>query len=315
MASLKSQLIYLLQWIGPGAFKPANPIDWQRQKFEELAEHFTMPPGVTVEPLRVGERPAEWLRPENAESEDALLYLHGGGYCLGSVNAYRPLAARLALAARVPVLLLEYRLAPECPFPAALEDALAAVEWLTEEVAPSGRLVIAGDSAGGGLTLATAVALRDAGRPQPAALACLSPWTDLTGSGESMTSRERADPLFRADYLPPYARAYAGPEGDLASCLISPLFADLAGLPPMLVHVGDREILLSDSLRLAERATEAGVPVTLEVWKGMWHVWHIYAGVFPEAHEAIDRVGVFLHEHLGQGGAPAHPVKVAVGAY
>jgi epsilon-lactone hydrolase len=303
MASLRSQLIYLLQWIQPCPFNPEDPVERQREAFEKVFRRFPMPEGVAVERLVVGERPAEWLRPENAESQGAILYLHGGGYCGGSMNAYRPLASRLALAAHAPILLLEYRLAPECPFPAGLQDALAAAYWLSQDVVSPDQLVIAGDSAGGGLTLATALSLRDEGHALPAALVCLSPWVDLTGSGESMRTRQRADPLFDADLLRPYARAYAGEDGDLSSGLVSPLFADLAGMPPMLVHVGDREILLSDSLRLADRAREADVEVRLEVWKGMWHVWHTGAGWFREAQEALDRVGDFVREHLGKGRA------------
>jgi acetyl esterase/lipase len=226
-----------------------------------------------------------------------VLYLHGGGYAAGSCRTHRALAGRLALASQSPVLVLGYRLAPEHPFPAALEDATSAVRWLVDQGISPDRLALAGDSAGGGLALATTIALRDEGVPLPAALVCFSPWTDLALTGESFLTRAKVDPLISREGCLFYVAAYVGGR-DPRLPLISPLYADLRGLPPLLVQVGDYEVLRSDSVRLAESAREAGVDVTLEVAAGMWHVWQVMAGLMPEAQQALDRAGAFLNQCL-----------------
>ena len=205
----------------------------------------------------------------------------------------------MGVAGRSPVLLLDYRLAPECPFPAGLEDAASAVSWLIDQGLAPARVGIVGDSAGGGLTLATALHLRDEGRPLPGALVCLSPWTDLTGSGGSLSHRaqtsirsapQRAEPpTLRRTWDPPIRVS------------VSPLFADLTGLPPLMIQVGDHESLLVDSLRLAEAARRDGIEMDLEVWPGMWHVWQMTPQV-PEARRAVEKIGLFLDARLGETG-------------
>jgi monoterpene epsilon-lactone hydrolase len=224
--------------------------------------------------------------------------LHGGGYTIGSVKTHRELISRVSRAADARVLAIDYRLAPEHPFPAAVEDATAAYRWLLEGGVDPTRIVIAGDSAGGGLTLAALVALRDAGNPLPAAGVCLSPWVDLEGVGESMTTRAEADPIVQREGLLEDAKAYLG-DADPRTPLAAPLYADLTGLPSLLIQVGTAETLLDDSTRLAERARSAGVDVVLEPWEDMIHVWHFFASMLPEGQQAVDRVGEFIREHVG----------------
>lgn len=269
----------------------------QRAALDGLAGIAPRPDGVAFEPLTVAGRPAEWVTAAGTRTDRALLYLHGGGYCIGSITSHRGLAAALSRAAGLRVLLLDYRLAPEHPFPAGLDDAVAAYRFLLDEIGDPRRLAIAGDSAGGGLTAATLLALRDAALPQPAVAALLSPWLDLSLSGASMQSRAAADPMVQRESLQPMADAYlqgAAPTTPLAS----PLFADLHDLAPMLIHVGDAETLLDDATRFADRARAAGVDATLEVWEHMIHVWHAFAFILPEARDAIARVGTFMRERL-----------------
>jgi acetyl esterase/lipase len=220
-----------------------------------------------------------------------------GGYVAGSCATARPVAAGIAVAGRCPVLALDYRLAPESPFPAALDDAVAAFRWMVAQGFAADRVAIAGDSAGGGLAVATAVALRDQGGPLPGALLCFSPWTDLTMSGDSCTGRAKVDPIVSGAALRSFADAYA-PGESLRAPLLSPLYADLTGLPPMLIQVGGNEALFSDSERLAAAARAAGVEVTLETWDGMWHVWQGQAAMLPEGKRAVESACPFFAECL-----------------
>jgi acetyl esterase/lipase len=223
-------------------------------------------------------------------------YLHGGGYVMGSINTHRAMIARISRAAKARCLALDYRLAPEHPFPAAVEDATAAYRWLLAEGYKPNKIVIAGDSAGGGLTLAAVLALRDAKTPLPAAAVPISAWSDMEGTGASMKSRASRDPMVANGPLFDMAKAYVG-TGDRKNPLASPLHGDYQGLPPMLLQVGDAEILLDDSTRVAEKAKAAGVKVDLEVWDDMVHVWHVYAKILPEGQQAIDRIGQYVIEH------------------
>ena len=226
-----------------------------------------------------------------------MLYLHGGGYIMGSLNTHRDMMGRISRAAQTRVLGLDYRLAPEHPFPAAVDDTVAGYRFLLDQGLPSARLAIAGDSAGGALTLAALVAGRDAGFPMPAAAVCLSPFLDLEGTGESITTRADVDPIATPEVIDVWAKAYlAG--ADPRTPLANPLYADLAGLPPLLIQVGDHEVLLDDSTRLAERAQAAGVQVKLEIWPEMIHRWHSYAAVLPEGQQAIEDIGAFLREQI-----------------
>jgi epsilon-lactone hydrolase len=268
-----------------------------RAGIEALASIAPLPDDVTFEPVDAGGLPAEWVTAPGARRENVILYLHGGGYVIGSIKTHRELAARLSRAAAARVLLIEYRLAPEHPHPAAVEDATAAYRWLLGiGVAPS-RMVIGGDSAGGGLTVATLVALRDAGQPLPAAGVCLSPWVDLEGVGESMATKAAVDPMVQRDPLRKMAAMYLAGQ-DPRTPLAAPLYADLSGLPPLLIQVGTAETLLDDSIRLAERARKAGVAVSLETWEDMIHVWQAFASLLPEGQQAIERIAAFIKTRI-----------------
>jgi monoterpene epsilon-lactone hydrolase len=256
-----------------------------------------VPADVLVTPVNAAGVPAHWLAAPGADTGRVLLFLHGGGFEFGSVRSDGELAARLGRASGMRVLFPEYRLAPEHPFPAAIDDVLAVWRWLRTGQALGARsIAVAGDSAGGGLAVALLVGTRDAGEPMPAAAVLMSPTVDLTSSGASMTERADQDPIstpamlrqFAADYL-----AGADPQTPLAS----PLFAQLAGLPPLLVQVGTADLLLSDSQRLAAAAAEAGVDVTLEIGDGLPHVYQLMLGT-PEAAEATERIGKFLRARV-----------------
>lgn len=276
---------------------PALPVEVRRRRMDRLVGTVRPPPGTRIERVAAGDVPAEWIVPPGSDPDAVLLFLHGGGYAAGSFVTHRPVTERLARAAGVRALLPAYRLAPEHPFPCAVDDAVAVYRWLLQQpgVDPA-RIVIAGDSAGGGLTLALAVAARDAGLPLPAALACISPWTDLACTGESMRTKAGVDPCFTPEGLRLQAREYLG-DADPTHPLASPLYADLHGLPPLMVQVGEDELLLDDSRRLVERARAAGVDARLEVWPGLWHIFPTQ-GTFPESRQAMDRLGRFLRSRL-----------------
>ncbi|HYR73746.1 MAG TPA: alpha/beta hydrolase [Candidatus Acidoferrum sp.] len=265
----------------------------RRAQYERAEKVFPTPPDVKVERVNVPAAPAEWLRPPSAVPGRVVLYLHGGGYVIGSPRSHRHLAAAIAGAAGASALLLDYRLAPEHPFPAAVEDATAAYRWLLDQAIAPEHIVIAGDSAGGGLTVATVLALREARVPLPAGGVCISPWVDLTCSGASYATKAAADPIVRRAGVEEMARAYLGatpPRTPLAS----PLFADLRGLPPLLIHVGSDEVLLDDAVQLAERAKAAGVDATLEIYDRMIHVWHWFLPMLDEAQTAVEAIGQFV---------------------
>ena len=265
-------------------------IQEQRARQERAARYIKLSADVRCQPASADGVAAEWIEAPGADL-GALLYLHGGAYALGLTNVHRDLAARLARATRLRGLAIDYRLAPEHPFPAALEDATTAYHWLLAQGVEPSRIILGGDSAGGGLALATLVALRDAGSPLPAGAVCLSPWTDLAHSGASIRSKARVDPMLSPESSVRYAGYYAG-ERALTSPLISPLYADLKGLPPLLFQVGTDEILLDDARRCAEKAREAGGKVTLEVWEGMFHVFQTVS-FLPETKKAVQRLAEF----------------------
>lgn len=272
-----------------------NPVD-ARVRFEAVTQMFPTPPDVTSEAVDAGGVPAEWVSAPDATDTATIYYLHGGGYTIGSINTHREMVSRISRASGARALLIDYRLAPEHKFPAAVDDALAAYRWLlTHGVRPE-TTVIAGDSAGGGLTLATLVSLRDAGVPLPAAAVLLSPWTDLEGTGASMKTRADKDPMIKQDLVDIGAGQYYG-SASVRDPRVSPIYADLSGLPPMLVHVGDWEVLLDDSTRLAQKAKLDGVAVTLKVWPEMIHVFQFF-GMAPEARQSIEEIGAFIREHV-----------------
>jgi acetyl esterase/lipase len=298
MPSLQSRAIRLLLNVRKRFIDWEAPVERFRAMMERSEPHFRPPKDVAVEPVHMDGIPGEWLIPPDASPRSVILYLHGGGWTLGWGNVHRRMVAHLCRAAASRALVVDYRLAPEHPFPAALEDCLAGYRWLLKHGTAPGDIVIAGDSAGGNLTLATLLSLRDAGEPLPAAAVCIGPMTDLLGSGESF--RTNNDATVTAEFALMMARHYAG-TNDPRSPLVSPYYGDLHGLPPLLIDVGGDEILLSDATRFAEKARAAGVDVRLVVWPGMWHVWHGLAPWLPEARQAIEAIGGFIRERLGTG--------------
>lgn len=302
MPSLRSRILHRTLQRVTGAINVQYSVQEQRTRLDALARRgIRTPRGVTVRTVLAGGVHAEWIEPEGVVPQGAVLYLHGGGYCVGSLDTHRGLVSRLALAGQTRLLIIDYRLAPENPFPAALEDALSAYRWLLEQGIPGKRIVVGGDSAGGGLSLATAVSLRDAGQALPGGLFLLSPWTDLTFSGESHHTRKEADPIFGGGNSSlEYGPAYLG-VNDPTHPLISPLFADLRGLPPTLIHVGSDEILLDDSTRLEKKMKICGVKAHLEVWQGMWHVFQAFAPYSPEAQASIEKIGKFIRKSILRG--------------
>src|SRR6202050_2503340 len=275
---------------------PNASIEQVRAGFEAMGSMLPVEADIKAEPVSAGGVKAEWVTAPGAESTRAILYLHGGGYVIGSINTHRALAGRLSRAAKARVLLIDYRLAPEHPFPAAVDDSVAAYRWMLAQGLKPTRIAVAGDSAGGGLTAATLVAIRDAKLPVPAAGALLSPWVDLEGIGESMTTKDAADPMVHKDGLVGMAKAYLAGKNPRTP-LAAPLYADLKGLPPLLIQVGEAETLLDDSTRLNDRAKAAGVSTKLEVWPDMIHVWQLFASFLPEGQQAVDGIGAFIKEY------------------
>ena len=278
--------------------QPDVSLEAQREFLETAMASAGLLADTQVEKINVGSIPAEWVSAPGAQPERVLLYLHGGGYCMGSCNTHRDIAARLSQVTGARALLLDYRLAPEHPFPAAVEDATAAFRWLLKAGIDSQHIAIGGDSAGGGLTLATLESLRDTGERLPGAAIFLSGWMDTTCSGESINTHADVDIMLTVENLRQMRGWYVG-HTDPPPVLASPLQGDVRGLPPMIIHVGGDEILRDDSVRLAKQAQAAGVEAKLEIWDGMWHVFHGTAawGV-PEAQAALDQIGEFVRKHI-----------------
>lgn len=270
--------------------------DWDAMFPAEAVPH-------RLTPVMAGGVPAAWIDAEAPEDAGVILYFHGGGFRMGSIASHRDLMARLAAASGCRVLGLDYRLAPEHAFPAPLEDALTAFRWLLSQGHGAQRIVVAGDSAGGGLALSTMLALRTAGEPLPAAGLLLSPWTDLAATGASYETRSAADPIHQRPMILALARGYLG-AADTRDPRASPLYGELHGLPPLLIQVGDRETVLDDATMFAGRAGAAGVTVELQVFDGMIHVFQQFAADLPEAREAIDDLGAFARSHLTAGVPP-----------
>jgi monoterpene epsilon-lactone hydrolase len=274
------------------------PEDLDRQrKGQELLGRLVAPMlGMDWEPFSIGEMPAAWTRPERGhDHRRAILYCHGGGYTSGNLGYARVLSAKLAHVTGYEVLAFEYRLAPEHPYPAAVEDALKAWDHLMYQGYGARDVILAGDSAGGNLALVLTLMLRRQSRLLPRALILMSPWTDMTASGQSYTERAALDPMITMDYIQAVRQAYAGGQ-DLTSPLLSPLFGDFTGFPPVLIQAGSNEILLSDSVRLRDRLIKAGVPCRLEVWNDLWHVFQMFP--MKRANEAMESIGHFLLEQF-----------------
>jgi monoterpene epsilon-lactone hydrolase len=295
-ASLRAELARVgLRWLVRRRSHDQS-IDAARQAFQSIEALIPRPPADTrITPVDAGGVRAEWVVTPTASADRQVLYLHGGGYRLGSPATYRHFTWRIATATRARLLAIDYRLAPEHPLPAALDDALDAYCWLRKS--GNGDITVMGDSAGGGLALALLLKLRDEGLPLPAAAVALSPWTDLALTGASLQSNAAADPMLNADDLPRFAADYlAG--ADACNPYASPLYGDPRGLPPTLIHVGGDEILHDDAVRMAERMRGADCQVELRIWPRMPHVWHLLAPVLPEAKFAIAAIGAFVERAL-----------------
>lgn len=270
-----------------------------RELNERFFAEFPIPAEASIDEVDAGGVPALWVRMPGVAEDRTILHVHGGGWVIGSASGYRSLGARLSAAAGCRVLVLDYRLAPEHPYPAARDDVITAYRWLLEQGNDPGGIVLSGDSAGGGTVPDALTALRDQGAPLPAAGVCMSPCADLTLSGETVEPNSSEDPCISIPFLQAMVSMYVSAGDPVAA---SPLFRDLRGLPPLLITVGTAEVLLSDATRLAERAREAGVDVTLRVADDMIHVWQLFAETLPEARMSIEEIGSFVVRH----GQPAH---------
>lgn len=307
MSSLRSRLfIFVLKYghLLRGELRRTSEINRNtsipelREKVEKGAGFFgKLPAGFTLEPVQIGTLSAEWMLPVNAVKDKAILYFHGGGLVVGSVKAHRGVVAKFVSGTGVPALVFDYGLAPEHPFPEGLNDSIAAYQYLLSSGIKPSQIVFAGDSGGGNLVYATQLALKEKGIPLPAASVVLSPWTDVSNSGESWETNAKRDTLTWKEAQLVFAKYYAG-KNDPTLPLISPLFGDLKGLPPISIYVGGHETLLSDSTRLAERARDAGVDVTLTVGERLFHCYPACSPLFPEAKQAMNHICKFINMHM-----------------
>jgi len=269
-----------------------------RAAYDGWGAAMPLPEGTTVSEVTLAHCNADLVTVPGADPKRALLYLHGGGYAIGSNLSHRHLAAQLGKEAGCAALVVNYRLAPEAPFPAAVDDAVAGFIWLQTTGYGAGHIAIAGDSAGGGLTVATALALKERGLPQPGALFCISPWANLTQAGTSYSAKAGIDPMVTKEALDAWSALYAAGT-DPKNPLISPNLGDMTGIAPLLIHVGEDEVLLSDSTALAEAAGLAGVSVTLKIAPKMVHVWHFFHGMLSDARAANAEAGAWIKAHTG----------------
>ena len=288
-----TQLDGLITLLRSLAAPPDYDIAQSRARFEKTAVFLGGAPDAKVEKVDAGGVPSEWVMAPGCDTGRAILYLHGGGYAIGSLNTHRRLAYDISAASAAKVLLIDYRLAPEHPFPAAVDDATSAWRWLLQQGFSTSRLAIAGDSAGGGLTIATLVNLRDKKLGLPACAAALSPWVDLEGLGNSIATRAAQDPMVQKDGLLWMAKMYLNGK-DPKTPLAAPLHADLKGLPPTLVQVGTAETLLDDAIRIAEKMHAAGVDARLAIWPNQLHVFPLFAPILSEGRDGCLEIGTFI---------------------
>jgi len=289
--------IFERQNAGASSGKPPS-LKKSREVLDENGAKFKVPGDVELEPSSADGVDAEFLTAPGADPEKVVLYLHGGGYAVGSIKSHRYLMQNVSRASGARTLGINYALAPENPFPAAIEDVAKTYRWLLKQGMKPQNIAIAGDSAGGGLTLASLLYLRDAGDPLPAAGVAISPWTDMTCSAESYTTRLEIDPMVLGNGLEKMADFYVG-DTDKKNPLASPVFANMSGMPPLLIHVGGREVLYDDAITVYENARKAGVDVELLDEPEMFHVWHAFAPMLDEAQEAVDKIGVYLRSKMG----------------
>lgn len=286
-----------------------RPVGWmeRRQRLDELGSVWPVAEDIVLTPIDAGGVPAEWSLAPGSDASRVLMFFHGGGYCSGSLLSHRRLVTEAGRAARMRTLAIGYRLAPEHPFPCALEDARAAWRFVLSQNIGVAHVAVAGDSAGGGLSIALINSLRSAGEPLPACAWLLSPWTDLTMSGSTLASKDAVDPLIHSDYLDELAAAYVPRDLDRKDPRVSPLHADLSGFPPSLIQVGSAETLLADATRLAAALGGADVAVTLEVWPQMIHAWPLWNAHLEPGRRALACAGEFLRSHTCARAADTNP--------
>ena len=277
-----------------------RPIGWEelRQRLDEVGSVWPAATDVKLEPVDLGGVPGEWSSVAGSDASRVLMFFHGGGYCSGSIRSHRRLVTEAGRAAGIRTLAVGYRLAPEHPFPAAMEDALTAWHFLRQQGIAARHIAIGGDSAGGGLAVVLNNRLRDADEELPGCVWLVSPWTDLTMSGSTLITKDNVDPIIHKGYLGELADAYVPPGMDRKDPRVSPLYADLKGLPPMLVQVGSAETLLEDATRFAAAAGAADVSVTLEIWPHMIHAWPMWNAGLKPGRSALAHAGAFMRAHL-----------------
>lgn len=289
-------------WIIKKIMKKVVPRDedfnLRRKKTDELGRKSSLAKNVKIQQVQLDGVTCEWAYLENAPLDKVILFLHGGGFCIGSIDTYRHYTSRLAKATGIRVLYVEYRLAPENPFPGAVEDIISVYQSLLSQGISSENIILVGDSAGAGLCLSSSLALRDNGEPLPAALVLFSPWTDLTLTSKSLETNAKKDPLVSLDDQKRLVTAYAKGK-DVKNPLISPRFGNFNGFPPILIHTCEDEILLDDSLNFVEKAKKDGIEVTLKLWKGMFHVFSIFPDHTPEGKKSLKEVVAFIHNKWG----------------
>ncbi|MEI1681871.1 alpha/beta hydrolase [Acinetobacter baumannii] len=294
---MKQLLAWTIRTTLRPALSPKTPVKLQRFCSDAASAIVLGPRGYQTKKQNIAQVPTVHIQPKTTKSGLGILYLHGGGYVVGSSKSHMKLAAQIGQAAQAQVWLAEYRLAPEHPSPAAIEDSIAVYKALLAQGQDPKKLVIAGDSAGGGLSLSTVIALRNAGLPLPAALVLLSPWVDLSLSGNTIKTHAAQDAMLSEDWLVWCAKNYCGPKS-ATDPTCSPLYADLTGLPPVLIHVGTEEVLLDDAKRLAEQAEKCGIPTTFKIYDKVGHVFQFHAGILKESDDSIKGIGQFIDKHM-----------------
>lgn len=269
------------------------PLRLHRKGIDRLEKMAKRPKGVSFEAIICDGIPAEWATPNNAKGKGVILYLHGGAYAMGSIATHRALSGNIAIASKTKCLTIDYRLAPENPYPCAIEDSIKAYKWILKQGIDASKIVIAGDSAGGGLAIATLLKLKDDKLPLPGAAVCLSPWLNLENNGASVKQLGKKDPMIDKPAMDVFALHYA-PKKNLKDPLISPTHGNLEGLPPIYIQVSQSEILYDDTLSFEKKAKAAGVNIKVESWKNTVHVWQILAFFLPEAKKAIKKIGAYI---------------------
>jgi acetyl esterase/lipase len=276
-----------------------RPVGWaeRRQRLDDIGSVWPVADDVVLTPVDIDGIPGESSCVAGSDRSRVLMFLHGGGYCSGSIVSHRRMVSEAGRAGGVSTLAVGYRLAPEHPFPAAFDDAWSAWRFLRRQGVAAEHISIGGDSAGGGLSLALTLRLREAGDELPACLWLVSPWVDLTMSGSTLVTKDSVDPLIHKGYLGELADAYLGATANRKEARVSPLFAKLKGIPPMLIQVGSDETLLDDAVRLASAAGEDDVAVTLEIWPHMIHAWHLWNARLEAGRQALGSAGSFIRRH------------------